>query len=154
MGMFDRVIISIDKLPLKHSEKKLMYDASKNDIDFDFQTKCFENVLTEIYITDDGLLQICEWELETVPLEERPHSGATGLMQWAGSIRRINERLVTQENYTGVVNFYSYFDKKWFEFNVTFIYGKLDKIERVFEDNEIKRKVRKTKMNDIFGEFP
>jgi hypothetical protein len=152
MGMFDRVIINIEKLPLSHSEKQLMYDASKNDIEFDFQTKDFENVLTEIYITDDGLLQINDWELESVPLEERPHSGATGLMQWAGSIRRVNERLVTQENYTGVVNFYAYFNEKWFEFNATFIYGKLDKIERVFDDNEIKRKIRKTKLDDIFGE--
>lgn len=154
MGMFDRVIINIDKLPLSHKEKDFMYKASKNDIEFDFQTKDFENVMTEIYITDDGLLQINDWELETVPLEERPHSGATGLMQWAGSIRRVNERWVTQEDYTGVVNFYSYTDKKWFEFDATFIHGKLEKIDRVFDDNEIKRRVRKEKLNDIFGEFP
>lgn len=153
MGMFDRVIINIDKLPLSHSEKQFLYDASKNDIEFDFQTKDFENVLTEIYITDDGLLKINDWEYESVPLEERPHSGATGIMQWAGSIKRVNQRLVTQEDYTGVVNFYSYTDNKWFEFDATFIHGKLEKIDRVFEDNEIKRRIRKEKLNDIFGEL-
>jgi hypothetical protein len=133
MGMFDRVIVNIGMLPLSHSEKQIIYDASKNDIEFDFQTKDFENVLTEIYITDDGLLQINDWEYETVTLEERPHSGATGLLKMAGCLRRVNQRLVTQEDYTGVFNFYTYFEKKLFEFNATFIHGKLEKIDRVFE---------------------
>lgn len=122
MGMYDNLIINIDKLPLSDEEKRLM---GKNTI---WQTKDFECILTEIYITDDDELKINKWNYIEVPKKERKNPDSEGLSGLCGSLKRVNERL---ENiyYHGHVNFYSYINENFYEFFAKFDNGKLVSIE-------------------------
>jgi hypothetical protein len=128
MGMFDYLYISASLLPVSDEEKKMI----GNDVEW--QTKDFDRYLTEIYITDDGELKICRWELENVPKEERPYPNDEGILGILGSVRRINERLETL-NYHGIVNFYSTINREWYEFSAKFTDGKLVSIEREIPEN-------------------
>jgi hypothetical protein len=76
-----------------------------------WQTKDFDNILTEIYITNDGELKINRWEYDVVPKEERPHPDDDGILGLAGSLERTNVRLETIPHH-GYVNFYTFISKK------------------------------------------
>lgn len=62
MGMYDNLMINVDKLPLSDVDKKRLADEQ-------FQTKSFDCTLTEIYITDEGELKInrMDEQLVTIP---------------------------------------------------------------------------------------
>lgn len=122
MGMFDNLYINPNLLPIEENEKEWI---TLNDPDW--QTKDLENILTEVYITDEGELKINQWQYETVPKEERPYPNDEGIKGIMGSLKRKNEYLETL-NYTGIVNFYSHIKKVWWEFNAYFENGKLIKI--------------------------
>jgi len=123
MGMFDYLFIDTNMLPISDEEKIIIGDEPG------WQTKNFENIMTEIYITNDGELKINQWEYEVVPKEERPHPDDDGLSGLVGSLRRSNENLETIPHH-GYVNFYTSISKKWYEFNAKFTDGKLVEIKR------------------------
>lgn len=118
MGMFDNLIINTNKLPVTDEEKKLI---GKNP---NWQTKDFDCILTEIYITDDGELKINKWNYEKVPKEERPYPDGKGIFELMGSLRRVNERLEII-NHNGHINFYSIIGDDYYEFFAEFTNGKL-----------------------------
>ena len=133
MGMFDKLYITTNRLPISRAEKKQLGEHPG------WQTKDLDNVLTEVYITDEGELQVSQWEYETVPKEERPHPAAEGLLAMAGSWRRVNERLETIP-YHGYIRFYTSAKDpagtdQWYEFSAKFTDGKLVGIQRVTEDS-------------------
>ena len=121
--MFDHLIINKNILPLSDEDKSKIPDTIY------WQTKDFDCQLTEIYITDDGLVKINRFEHEIVPKNERPHPNEEGILGLAGSIRRINERLETID-YHGYINFYSTVNDEWFEFKAKFTDGTLTNITR------------------------
>jgi len=123
MGMFDYLIIDTSMLPISDEEKIILGDKPG------WQTKDFDNVMTEIYITNDGELKINQWEYEVVPKEERPHPDGDGIAGLAGSLRRSNEELETIP-YHGYVNFYNSINREWYEFRAKFTDGKLIEIKR------------------------
>ena len=127
--MFDYLMINTDKLPVSEKEKKLIGENPG------WQTKDFDCTMTEIFITDDGELKINQWEYEYVPKDERPHPDDDGLLGLVGSIRRVNERLITQP-YHGYVNFYSFINDDWYVFNAKFTDGKLELIEGGMENDD------------------
>ena len=122
MGMFDYLFIDTKMLPVSDEEKIIIGDEPG------WQTKDFENVMTEIYITNDGELKINQWECETVPKEERPYPDDDGIAGLVGSLRRGNIKLETIPHH-GYVNFYTSISKKWYEFNAKFTDGKLVEIK-------------------------
>jgi len=124
MGMFDTLYIDTDKLPLSDKEKKLL---GKNP---DFQTKDWDCVMTEIFITENGDLEVNEWEYEVVPEKDRPHPNDKGILGIIGSLKRVGERRVKQD-YTGCINFYTGGKLGWIEFNANFIEGNLKSIEKI-----------------------
>lgn len=126
MGMFDVVVINKNMLPLSDEEKNNIPDNPE------WQTKSFENELTEIYITDDGELKVNRFEYETVPKEERPYPNAEGFLGLAGSLKRVNERLEKIE-FHGIFNFYSYIGEEFYKFNAKFTDGKLESIKRIID---------------------
>ena len=115
-------------MPISEEEKKLFTK------DTEWQTKDLDNVLTEVYITDDDELKINQWTYESVPKEERPYPNDDGIKGMMGSLRRVNERLETIP-YHGFINFYTNVNKHWYEFKAKFTDGKLVNIERT-EDRE------------------
>jgi hypothetical protein len=122
MGMFDTLIINTDKLPVTDEEKKLI---GKNP---SWQTKDFDCMMTEIYITDEGELKINKhsWGWD----ETQKNGFGTD-----GVITRENERMETIPHH-GYVNFYSNIGKDWYEFFAKFTNGKLECIEGGMEKNE------------------
>jgi hypothetical protein len=129
MGMYDTIKINKNILPLSDEEKNKIPD------NVEWQTKSFDNELTEIYITDDGKLKINRFEYEVVPKEERPNPNAEGLLGLAGSLRRINERIETLD-YHGICEFYTYFEEQYYTFKAKFTDGKLQNIERVKDEQQ------------------
>ena len=122
--MFDYLIVPLNKLPVTETEAKELGEKHL------FQTKDFDCTLTEIYITDDGLLQINKWEYEEVPKEERPYPNDEGILGIVGCLRRAKERL-ENINLHGYLNFYTILkNDDWLEFNAKFTDGKLETIER------------------------
>ena len=121
--MYDRLIISTEKLPISDEEKKIIGKTPN------WQTKSFDCEMTEIYITDEGELKINRFEYEAVPKEERPYPNEDGLMGLMGSLRRVNERLETISHH-GFVNFYAKVESKFFSFSAKFTDGKLVSIVR------------------------
>jgi hypothetical protein len=127
MGMFDYVIVPLSKLPINDKE---MADLNSEP----FQTKCFDCVMTEIYITEDGKLTQNNWKYEAVPKEERPYPNDEGLLGLCGSLKRVNERIEAIP-FHGVFNFYHIgHSGKWYEFKAKFTDGQLVDITRVKED--------------------
>lgn len=113
MGMFDTIKVSLDKLPVSDEEREML----KKEKNLWWQTKDFECVLTEIYITDEGELKV------NYPEDD----GLLGIM---GSLRRANERL-EMIPFHGVFHFYTLLDNNgWMEFEAKFTNGKLDAITR------------------------
>ena len=127
--MFDYLFIDTKMLPVSDEEKIIIGDEPG------WQTKDFDNILTEIYITDDGELKISRWECETVPKEERPYLDDDGIAGLVGSLRRGNIKLETIPHH-GYVNFYTSISKKWYEFNAKFTDGKLVEIKEEKRKND------------------
>ena len=132
MGMFDTLYININRLPITRAEKKLLGDNAE------WQTKSLDSVLTEVYITEEGKLQVNRWEYEAVPKEERPYPNEEGLLAIAGSLRRVNEHLETIP-YHGYIRFYTSVEdeqgtSQWYEFSAKFTDGTLVSIQRVTSD--------------------
>ena len=151
MGMFDNLIVDIDILPnLTEDEKSLLKE--KND---GWQTKNFENILTDVYIVEDKefkfkhsfvgtnfpyKLQIKESQWEPVPIDERPQSdnGTNSIYALIGSMRETNIKIVDLK-YSGNFNFYTSIrtplingnDFKWYEFSGYAENGKIININRV-----------------------
>ena len=121
--MFDYLFIDTKMLPVSDEEKIIIGDEPG------WQTKDFGNVMTEIYITNDGELKINRWEYDVVPKEER-HYPDDGILGLAGSLERSNEKLETMPHH-GYVNFYSHIGNEWYEFNAKFTDGKLIEIKRI-----------------------
>lgn len=122
MGMFDYLYIDTEMLPVSKEEKEAI---GKNP---GWQTKDWDCILTEIYITNDGELKVNEWKYVTVPKEERPHPNEEGLLGMMGSIRRENERL-EKKDYHGYITFYGDINSEWYEFVAKFTDGKLTSLE-------------------------
>lgn len=125
MGMFDRLYINPNLLPLPTEEKNKLSEYNP-----EWQTKDLDCTLTEVYITDDGYLLVNRWEYVEVPKEERPYPNETGSLGLAGSIKRANQRLESVPLH-GYVNFYTDVEDVWYEFTAKFTDGKLVKIEQV-----------------------
>ena len=130
MGMFDTLYINTDMLPVSDLEKQII---GKNP---EWQTKCFDCELTEIYITDDGDLKINRWKYKEVPKKDRPYPNDNGLLGLSGSLRRDEEHLETIPH-NGVVNFYSDIVGDWYEFYAKFTNGKLESIEGGRENKDL-----------------
>lgn len=115
MGMFDNLHINTDKLPVSDEEKKLI---GKNP---NWQTKDFDCMLTDIYITDEGELTIrkftCGWD-------ETQKNG----LETMGVLTEENVRTEVIPHH-GYVIFYSNIGNKWYEFFAKFTNGKLECIE-------------------------
>jgi hypothetical protein len=144
MGMFDRVIIEdIDILPISEKEKNSFKKS------YELQTKDFDCILTEIYITKEKELKIAKWKYESVPPEERPYPNATGIKSLMGCIKRVNERIVNKK-YTGKFRFYGEDNnKKFYTFEVKFKKGILQDIKLIDEEREMLIEERKEKLKKI-----
>lgn len=128
MGMYDYLRIGVDKLPVSEEEKRIIIAENQ-----EWQTKSLDCSLTEVTITDDGQLQVKEYDLETVPKEERPYPDEEGFLGIIGSQKMVNIRIETL-NYTGIINFYTDINENWYEFDAEFIDGKLVSITGGKED--------------------
>ena len=120
MSMYDELYINTNKLPITDEEKKILGDNVR------WQTKDLENILTEIYITNEGELKINKFTYEIVPENERPYPNEKGIKGLMGSLKRTNEKLETI-NYHGLITFYN----KDYNFIAKFTNGKLEKIEKI-----------------------
>jgi hypothetical protein len=141
MGMFDNIIVDNKILPdLTEGERSQL----KN-----WQTKDFENMLTNVYIVEDKdtkfrhsftgspkyKIQIKEFEFDTVPLSERPDPENPLF----GCLRETNVRIVDSD-YTGQFRFYSHLgnfntEHKWYEFIGEAEKGKIISLKRLTESN-------------------
>ena len=147
--MFDNIIVDANILPDITEEEKSLLNQTKG-----WQTKDFENILTDIHIVKDGevrfkhsfvennfpyKLQIKESDWEEVPLDQRPHSDVSEIISLMGSIRETNIRIVDLK-YTGTFKFYTHTEKilgiaaminKWYEFIGQVEDGKIISIKRL-----------------------
>ena len=114
-------------MPLTDLEKQHLNESKG------FQTKDFDCVLTDIFLEDE-CIKISRWTYEEVPVEERPHPIAEGLLGLQGSMRKTNERMEEVSDFHGLVNFYTFIDEEWYEFNAKYTDGKLKEIVRVTEN--------------------
>lgn len=122
MGMFDNLFVNKNKLPLSDEEKNLIDD------DYPWQTKDFDCELTEVFITDDGELEINRWDLEETPKEERPYPNDDGFFGLFGMFKRVNERL-EKIPFHGYIKFYSVIGDNRYQFYAKFTDGKLVEID-------------------------
>lgn len=121
--MFDYVFVKTSMLPVSESEAKIIGDKPG------WQTKDLDCQMTEIYITEEGKLQVNKWTYEIVPKEERPHPEDDGILGMMGMLKRVNEHLedITTEP---TLTFYSDVKGKWYEFTAIFENAKLKEIIR------------------------
>ncbi len=89
--MYDNLIINRHLLPLRYEDFDYLTDIDYARINW--QTKSFDNVLTDIYIKDDKRLYVENFEYEDVPMGERPYPNASGIMGLCGCLRKINVRI-------------------------------------------------------------
>lgn len=125
MGMYDHFYVKdLSVLPLTEREKGLLTTETE------WQTKSFDCVLAEIYLTANGTLEELGFDYEEVPKEERPYPDAEGPIGLCCSFRRINERIEPLAHH-GYVNFCTNIKSHWIEFVAKFTDGKMVHIERV-----------------------
>ena len=110
MGMFDEVYIDTTMLPEPADVQEILSKAS-------FQTKSLDNELTEIFIKSDGSLTRMMYHYEEKPDRKSAF----------GSIRLIEDGEETL-SLTGTIIFYAYAYGVWYEYEATFIEGKLQNI--------------------------
>lgn len=151
--MFDNIIVDANILPDLTEEEKILLNEKKG-----WQSKDFENTLTDIYIVEDQelkykhsfldknfpyKLQIKQSDWEEVPMDQRLHSDVSPIMALAGSIRETNIRIVDL-NYTGTFIFYTNITKDigvgakettWYEFIGQAENGKIKSIKRIEWEN-------------------
>jgi len=153
MGMFDNIIVNANILPDLTQEEKYLLNREGG-----WQSKDFENILTDIYIVEDQelkfehsfvdrnfpyKLQIKKSDWEEVPLDQRPHSDVSTILSLAGSVRETNIRIVDL-NYTGTFIFYTTIRKDigigaketiWYEFVGQAENGKIKSIKKADWEN-------------------
>jgi hypothetical protein len=96
----------------------------------ELQTKDFACEMGTHTISKDGRLILAVLDhTEEVPLAERPHPNAEGLLKWAGSIRFIWR--YEDADFHGILNFYAYDGTETHEYNAKFTDGNLVGIEQV-----------------------
>lgn len=144
MGMFDNLIV----------DNKILPDLTEDEMSQlkDWQTKSFENTLTNVYIVEDNKfnhsfikgtastsykLQIKEFDWEEVPMDERPYPNSEGFESLMGCMREVNVRIVDHD-LTGFFRFYTYlgdFLSKciWYEFIGEAKNGKIISIKKSTE---------------------
>lgn len=149
MGMFDNIIVDANILPDITEEEKIALNQTKG-----WQSKDFENTLTDVYIIKDETLnfkhsfvgknfpyklQIKKSDWEEVPMDQRLHSDVSPIMTLAGSMREANIRIVDLD-YTGTFIFYTSVSEilsnaakstKWYEFIGQAENGKVKSIKRI-----------------------
>jgi len=148
--MFDNILLDANILPDLTQEEKLLLNEVKG-----WQTKNFENILTDVYIVEDKgskyrhsflekkfpyKLQIKESDWEEIPMDQRPYPNSdNGLLGLMGSMRETNIKIV-DINYTGRFTFYTFITKEisvgvketiWYEFIGQAENGKINSIERL-----------------------
>jgi hypothetical protein len=105
-----------------------------NANDLDFQTKDTPAQWLDDYLIDkDGQLFHVEYDTE-----DQSDPKAEGIMRFAGSMARVNERRVLVTDFTGEICFYDYPGRgEWIEFCSYFIGGKLQSVT-LLEDTRAK----------------
>lgn len=148
--MFDNIFLDANILPDLTQEEKSLLNEVKG-----WQTKNFENILTDVYIVEDKnskyrhsflekkfpyKLQIKKSDWEEIPMDQRPYPNSdNGLLGLMGSMRETNIKIV-DINYTGRFTFYTFITKEigvgvketiWYEFIGQAENGKINSIERL-----------------------
>jgi len=155
MGMYDYLIIDVNKLPISEKDKLILGEKPC------FQTKDFDDLMQEIYITDTNELKSLDFDTEIVPPEEREYKDPNHVLHLLGSVRRVNKRFTLLKDYNGNVNFYTLTgsedsdtkEKKiWFEFDAEVKDGIVLNITggRELTPQEILRLERMNKLNKLF----
>lgn len=127
MGMFDNVLVSVNVLPLDDVHKKIIHEKCGP-----FQTKSLSSTMDTYRISGNGTL----W-LEIIVAEYVEIENKNELEELFGSIKTVQTGWEIHF-FTGTMNFYSYYDAgdncndmKWYEFDASFINGKLQHIVAV-----------------------
>jgi hypothetical protein len=147
MGMYDTIKIK-KALPLPEEVKHL----NLNWLEIEYQTKNFDNCLSEFVLTENGELFEILVEREYVEWSNEEKKTAPKFSFFKDIIEKKREE--KKLNYHGVVRFYCYerFDEEndfFIDYDAFFIYGKLDKIEIAkFE----KYKASRNNMHNLFLE--
>lgn len=127
MGMFDDIKVHKKWLPIPDEDKANMGTAEEAW----FQTKSFECMMTTIELTEQGELMRKNFDYEW----DENAKGAWG----SGSLvqRNINWENLSENKYSGIVNFYSNFKDFWYEFYAEFYEGVLIRISGIKYDDGI-----------------
>ena len=152
MGMFDNIIVDATILPDLTQEERDMLNNRNG-----WQTKDFDNMMTDVYITEDKeikfkhsflnkkflpyKIQIKKFKWEETPKEERPYPNEPkgSIKSLYGSIRETDINIIDSD-YTGEFNFYTFTGtfnddtSKWYEFIVESENGKIISIKRLIEE--------------------
>jgi hypothetical protein len=64
MGLYDKILVKLEMLPITDKEKILLQNA-------EFQTNDLDRGRQDYRITDDGFLELIDWEWESVAKERR-----------------------------------------------------------------------------------
>ena len=124
--MFDEVYIDTTMLPETEEVQKILSQAN-------FQTKSLDNDLSEIFINPDGSLTRMMYHYEEQPESEIDKASEESYFSkpsFVGGIRRVDDGIEIL-NYTGVIQFYAFAYDIWYEYEATFVDGKLQKIVKV-----------------------
>ena len=126
MGMFDEVYIDTTMLPETEEIQEILSKAN-------FQTKSLDNDLSEVFINSDGSLSRMMYHYEEQPESEIDKASEESYFSkpsFVGGIRRVDDG-IEMLNYTGVIQFYAFAYDIWYEYEATFVDGKLQKIVKV-----------------------
>jgi hypothetical protein len=131
MGMFDHVDVdeSIELPRLSKERREHMREYDK------FQTKDFERTMATYKITKDRRLFKMKARYETVPEQERPYyndpkAEEQPILKYFGMLRLIEEGW-EDTNFHGVLNFYTFIEGDWYEYDAKFTDGDLTSITPV-----------------------
>ena len=64
MGLYDKIFVNLERLPVTNKEKILLQNA-------EFQTNDLGRGRQDYRITDDGFLELIDWEWESIAKETR-----------------------------------------------------------------------------------
>lgn len=113
-------------------------DVDPNAVGFQSKTLPEAFCLREVKLTQDGLL-VEEFEMESVPLEERPEikdkgyenpeEDASPLEKLFGSFTKSESEMVDVE-YHGDFKFYTKIEDEWYEYTARYTHGDLEEITR------------------------
>ena len=126
MGMFDEVYIDTTMLPETEEVQEVLSKAN-------FQTKSLDNDLSEVFINSDGSLSRMMYHYEEQPESEIDKASEESYFSkpsFVSGIRRVDDG-IEMLNYTGVIQFYAFAYDIWYEYEATFVDGKLQKIVKV-----------------------